>query len=365
MNPTSQTSYLCQVSGALREHQASTSARRPHGASVVGIVRQMMAIMLLFWLCPLPSTAQQLKFGADGKFKILQFTDLHYILDDPKADVALQCIDELIASEKPDLVVSTGDNVWGRPGLPAMQRIVDHIDKFKVPFVILFGNHDSHEGGVSNEALYDLVRKARHQVMPDRGKRPSPDYVLPVAAHDGSRTAAWIYCLDSHSFPALKDVGTYDWIHFSQIAWYRRTSDSLRVSAGSKVLPALLFQHIPLPEYTQAATALDNVITGTRMERECAPDLNSGLFLAMKEAGDVMGMFVGHDHDNDYTTLWHGILLGYGRYSGGDNVYNHLHPNGARVIILKEGQRSFDTYIHLRGEAILHRTTYPDNYVKE
>ncbi len=51
------------------------------------------------------------------------------------------------------------------------------------------------------------------------------------------------------------------------------------------------------------------------------------MFAAMKEAGDVMGMFVGHDHDNDYAVMWKDILLAYGRYTGGNTVYNHL-PNG-------------------------------------
>lgn len=49
------------------------------------------------------------------------------------------------------------------------------------------------------------------------------------------------------------------------------------------------------------------------MEKACAPLLNTGMFAAMKEAGDVMGTFVGHDHDNDYSVMWHGILLAYGR----------------------------------------------------
>ena len=40
------------------------------------------------------------------------------------------------------------------------------------------------------------------------------------------------------------------------------------------------------------------------MEKACAPKLNTGMFAAMKEAGDVMGVFVGHDHDNDYAVMW-------------------------------------------------------------
>ena len=80
--------------------------------------------------------------------------------------------------------------------------------------------------------------------------------------------------------------------------------------------------------------------------------------------GDVMGVFVGHDHDNDYAVMWHGILLAYGRYTGGNTVYNHL-PNGARVIVLKEGQRTFDTWIDLAGGQQVNRSTYPDSFVKK
>ena len=45
---------------------------------------------------------------------------------------------------------------------------------------------------------------------------------------------------------------------------------------------------------------------------------------------------MGHDHDNDYAVMWKGILLAYGRFTGGNTEYNHL-PNGARIIVLDEG----------------------------
>ena len=77
-------------------------------------------------------------------------------------------------------------------------------------------------------------------------------------------------------------------------------------------------------------------LIGTRREKVCSPVLNSGLFTAMRTAGDVMGIFVGHDHNNDYTVYWQGILLGYGRYSGGNTVYNNLRA-GARVIVMHKG----------------------------
>ena len=70
------------------------------------------------------------------------------------------------------------------------------------------------------------------------------------------------------------------------------------------------------------------------MEKACAPLLNTGMFAAMKEAGDVMGTFVGHDHDNDYSVMWHASCWLTG-VTGGNTEYNHL-PNGARVILMKE-----------------------------
>ena len=87
------------------------------------------------------------------------------------------------------------------------------------------------------------------------------------------------------------------------------------------------------------------------------------MFAAMKEAGDVMGVFVGHDHDNDYAVMWKNILLAYGRFTGGNTEYNHL-PNGARIIVLNEGSCTFDTWIRQKG-GIVDSTSYPSSYVKD
>lgn len=100
------------------------------------------------------------------------------------------------------------------------------------------------------------------------------------------------------------------------------------------------------------------------MEKACAPAINTGMFAAMKEAGDVMGTFVGHDHDNDYSVMWKGIVLAYGRFTGGNTEYNHL-SNGARVIVLKEGERTFTSWIHLKGGELIDKTVYPDSYMKD
>ena len=55
------------------------------------------------------------------------------------------------------------------------------------------------------------------------------------------------------------------------------------------------------------------------------------------------------------------VLLAYGRYTGGNTVYNNL-ANGARVIILQEGERKFDSYIRLAGGEIESQISYPGSF---
>ena len=52
----------------------------------------------------------------------------------------------------------------------------------------------------------------------------------------------------------------------------------------------------------------------------------------------------------------------YGRYSGGDTVYNNLKPNGARIIELTEGSASFKTWIRLCDGRIEQTLTLPDEF---
>lgn len=316
---------------------------------------------LLGFVCLL---AQQpvLRFGADGKFKIVQFTDVHFQYHNPASDIALQRMEEVMDTERPDLVMLTGDVVYAAPADSGMRAVLDCIAKRRIPFAVTFGNHDDNFDKTRSE-LYDVIRAVPGNCQPDRGETQSPDFALPIRSSDNKRNAAVLYCLDSGTWRG-DETSDYDWISNHQIEWYRNLSARHSEANGRVPLPSLAFFHIPLPEYNQASSDESAVLIGTRMEKACAPEVNSGMFVAMKECGDVMGIFVGHDHDNDYAVMWKDILLAYGRYTGGNTVYNHL-PNGARVIVLKEGKRTFNTWIRLAGGQVVNKASYPDSFTKE
>lgn len=299
----------------------------------------------------------QLKFNDEGKFKIVQFTDLHVKYGNPMSDVAYQCVEEVLDLEKPDLVIFTGDIIYSDPGREGLNEVLGRVSVRNIPFAVTLGNHDD-EQDLSRGEVYEYARSFENCIQND-----DENYVIEIIGKD-NKPSALVYCMDSHAYTLIEGVGKYGWHSRDQINWYSDQSAKYTASNGGQPLMALAFFHIPVPEFQYASMVDGNPLIGTRREKVTCPVLNSGLYTAMRECGDVAGIFAGHDHNNDYTTVWHGMLLAYGRYSGGNTVYNHL-SNGGRVIELTEGSREITTWLRLRGGAIKDRTYFPKSYVTD
>jgi hypothetical protein len=289
-----------------------------------------------------------LRFRPDGRFRIVQFTDTHFcdgsVLDRRTASL----MEGVLAEERPDLVVLTGDVIDGaRAGdaRGAWRQATAPMVARGIPWAAVFGNHDD-EGGVDRAAQLAIQRRLPG-CLTRRGPRSLPgigNFVLEIAAaRTAGRTAALLYFLDSHAYSPT-GAGMYAWIRHDQIAWYRRQARRRRPRDG-RPLPALAFFHIPLPEY---ATAWElGRRRGSRHEPVFCPAVNSGLFATLHECGDVIGTFAGHDHVNDFEAELLGVRLCYGRATGYNEYGRRGFARGARVIELREGRRSFDTWLRL------------------
>ncbi|MDR1381616.1 MAG: metallophosphoesterase family protein [Tannerella sp.] len=312
-----------------------------------------------------PVCAQnELRFDKNRKFKIVQIADIHYIADNDGCSSVLPALQRILNTETPDLVIFTGDLIYGKPAGKSISEVLQMVSDHKIPFGITFGNHDD-EFGMSRQELYDLTKNIPYNLTSTtEGLTGVTNYILPVKSSVSDSSAFVIYVFDSNAYSKIENLGGYDHIHFDQIAWYRKNSLLYRKNNGGNAVPSFAFFHIPLPEYNTAASDETAILTGTRMEKACASGLNSGLFLSMKEMGDVLATFAGHDHDNDYAVNYNNIMLAYGRFSGCNTVYNNLKPLGVRVIELSEGSGSFRTWIRLNGGRIVNDIQCPDFFMK-
>lgn len=330
-------------------------------------MRYIYAIALMLLLPFVMASAQTptLKFNEKGKFKVIQITDTHFIYENPKSDVVPQLLNEIIDTEKPDLLVFTGDMVWQNDGTTskALDALFAPVIEKKVPWAYVFGNHDD-EADMNRTQIMEYVTQLPYclAVKGDQYLSGEGNYVLEVKDASGKKISTVLYCLDSHAYSQLEGVGGYGWFAFDQVDWYRKQSAAYTKLNEGKPMNALAFFHIPLSEYPEMKAAQPEKMIGSKDEDECNGKINTGMFAAMRMAGDVMGTFVGHDHNNDYIGSWFDIALAYGRYSGGNTVYNDLGKNGCRVIELTEGKREFTSYIRLLGGEIIQKVEYPATF---
>lgn len=295
--------------------------------------------------------AAPLRFGTDRRFKIVQFTDIHWKDESPHEPRLLAMMEAILDREKPDAAVLTGDSVHSPArSLEGCRKVVAPVVARAIPWAPILGNHD-HEGDASRDEIAACFESLPLSLM-DRGPAElggHGNYAVDVLHCDSDRAAARLYFLDSGTYSPLnaRGVGGYAWITREQIRWFESAS------RGSDV-PSLVFLHIPLPEFLSAWEKGGAV--GQKKETICAPELNSGFFTALVESGCVLGTFAGHDHDNDFAAHLHGITLCYGRSLGPD-TYGKL-ARGARVIELFEGTADFASWIRDESGAATGRFTH-------
>ncbi|SHF32110.1 3',5'-cyclic AMP phosphodiesterase CpdA [Mariniphaga anaerophila] len=322
------------------------------------------ALLLAFFVssfCALGQNKNALKFDSSGEFKIAQFTDTHINMDKNSNLDVYEIVRGVLKKEQPDFVILTGDIVTQANPVKGYDLFAELFSEFEIPWAVVFGNHDS-QHDFSRESLAGYLKELPFCLNDDVGGiAGNSNFILPVYGQS-SQVSALLYCFDSHSRSTLQPVvDGYGWFDYSQIMWYRdKSAEYSRVNNG-KPVPALAFFHIPLPEYTAAWNNKSVAPVGVKNEDECSPDINTGMFAAMLECGDVMGTFVGHDHINDYIGVHYNIALAYGRVSkvmkGADDPLA-----GGRIIVLKEGRREFDTWIrNMKGTTEL-QCNWPETF---
>ena len=301
----------------------------------------------------------------NGMFRIMQIADVQEGSRVSPDTIAL--MNAALNRENPDLVVFSGDQIWGRSNFKGnketvervLREIVSPVTNRNIPFSICFGNHDR-QVGVSNKEQFEIYKKIDGFIGED-----TPDidgcanHVIEIA--EGDEVKYLIYLIDSNTSLTIG----YDNVHKNQIEWYKKVRDEYEAKNGS-VIPSVVIQHIPVPEVMEllleVKKSTKGAVQGFRnhagkwyildkmkvndkgfmKESPADPMENSGEFAAMAEKGDVKGIYFGHDHNNSFNGKVNGIDLGYTQ-GAGFHVYGPGLDRGVRMINLHTDGR-LDTY---------------------
>ena len=278
-----------------------------------------------------------LKFDSNGTFKIVQFTDLH---QGPNINKTPNFMNKILEYENPNMVVLTGDNIDGKCKTSndvkkAISYISEPMETKGIPWAIVFGNHDDEHGMMTKEEMMKFYMTFKYNISKIGYKTYDRigNYKILIESSKDKTPAFNIYMLDSGKYaPPL--MGGYDWIKCTQICWYKLTSLILKLRYR-KSIPALMFFHIPLPEFNKAWST--GLIDGEKLEEVSSPKKNTcSIFNTIVKTGDVKGVFVGHDHLNNYCAILNGIRLGYAGHSGYGGYGSDDIPHSGRVFLISE-----------------------------
>ncbi|KAK1947731.1 putative inactive purple acid phosphatase 29 [Phytophthora citrophthora] len=284
--------------------------------------------------------AEELRKESNSSSSATAGEDSDPMYNECREAVTVAFLDELLDIEQPDFVVFTGDNVQTDLDTAmhtfAMGIFTARVESRGIPWSAVFGNHDA-EGGLSREEMLDLMVEGKQYSHVKYGPRDiggvgnyEVNVVAPVDGPWGAQgdTVFRMYFLDSHAnmdtatYPLVNDPSDYDWIKETQIEFYRELAKSHAEgdnnSSQNGSVPAVMYYHIPVPEYA-LASPLNQI--GDKNEAIASAAVNSGLFSALVEVGDVKATFVGHDHINEYCYSRQGVQLCYGGGIGMGRAY--------------------------------------------
>ncbi|GAC93666.1 hypothetical protein PHSY_001231 [Pseudozyma hubeiensis SY62] len=250
-----------------------------------------------------------LQFKPDGTFKILQLADLHfsvspepcrdYDVKDPRWSArgclskndTLALVNDWLDTEKPDMVVLTGDQLNGQgtswDPYSVLSLWTEPLIKRKVPYAVILGNHDSESGPLTRAEQMQVIGN-----MPYSYSSVGPamltgegNYYLKIGSPlvDKSHVATlWFLDTGTHAEKDKWKPWTkpgYGYVHKDQIKWFEQKYAAIKEvllpykpdgaqdlapqpwrkdrvwdagdADGGRVMgrpPSVVFMHIPVPE---------------------------------------------------------------------------------------------------------------------
>ena len=290
-----------------------------------------------------------LRFREDGTFTIAMFGDLH--LKDHGEDV-LPLLDDVVRLDDPDLLVINGDAVHRRTEAEywsVWRALIGHIEGFGLPWMYVFGNHEY--GAEACDGIERLLLEAPHCLY-EHGPVPAPIYgncVAPILSASGNDEIARVVALNL-------GINDDDRSHFPPVREHLLQWLASAVTGPNGRPNTLAFLHFPLRQFEDAWK--NSPCHGYKTMKVGWQIGDEGVFRLLTEHAE--GLFVSHDHGNDFESTLEGLRMCYGRCSSprGTKELRTGFPPGARVITLRDDHGGFASHVRLADGSLAARPTH-------
>jgi len=319
----------------------------------------------------------RLDFNLDRDIKILQITDMQPVdpsqqrydgrLDyfpfntpftkEMKYQSEFYYLDKAINENKPDLIIVTGDIVYGEfdDNGANLIEFIEYMDSFKIPWAPVFGNHDNETKlGVAWQC--EQFKNAKYCLFKRRELTGNGNYNIGI--FNKNELIRVIYMIDSNGtwhgkeYTYLKDYPAYNQnehiekmagIYPDQIDYIEKTSNDIDKENGCLVKKTMCFHIAPL--FINHYAYLKGYQSNDEYNNKELFDLGGSCLVSNKdfgEKGEQIGcieskrlyevskacsfdtMFVGHDHNNTLSIDCNGIRVSYGVKSSTYDYHNKI-----------------------------------------
>lgn len=325
---------------------------------------------------------KKIRFNDKGKLTILQVSDAQDMHIPRKA--MFKMLEKVYDKVKPDLVILTGDNILGnhiddarflnRKNTKSKEETLERMKKAlrfllkpindrKIPFAMIFGNHDD-MNCITKEEQAEIYKSYKYCVGFSQDDE-SPDcatYNLPIYSSGSNEMKYNLWMLDS-AWHDKKSDNCFSYVKEEAVQWYIKKSEQLEKENGKKIM-SLMFQHIPFQETRELFKPCDKNTKGAVPNRKDKnyyvldsekasgyalefPEVcekNVGQLDAIKQRKDVCGIVFGHDHTNSFTAQIDGVNI-IQTPGASFRCYGTPVTRGVRVFTIDENEpESLETY---------------------
>lgn len=298
------------------------------------------------------------EISVEGKDKItiLQLTDpqIHQKGDDWLYDRAYKYMDFAVEQTNPDLILLTGDIIYGRydDDGELLKNIVSKMESYGVPWAPVFGNHDNEsKKGTEWQCLQFLL--AENCLFKIRNEL-SGNGNYSIGLKLNGELVHTIYMIDTKGCAMVdgvkNQVSSYG-ISTEQIDFIKEGQENAALYAG-KAVKGFVGLHV-MPAVITAPIAvkynhnLKDGIKFTIPENDYGDfgEFGQGFAKTVDTSGDAFdgflesdidGVFCGHYHENNASVMYEGIRLTFGLKSSTCDSHDINKLGGTRIEVMKD-----------------------------